>query len=110
MAITVNIYYSGEGDNAELFAQEMLKRGIVDKIRGEKGNIRYEYFIPLESANTILLIDSWENQDALDAHHNSPMMSDIISLREKYKLTMRVERYIRDEEIPDSDKKFIKDR
>ena len=44
MAITVNIYYTGEGKNAVNFAEEMVSSGIVDDIRNEAGNLRYEYF------------------------------------------------------------------
>ena len=44
----------------------------------------------------VLLIDSWENQHALDIHHASPMMNEIIELREKYDLHMKVERYVSD--------------
>ena len=109
MAITINIYYNGKNGNAKKFAEEMLSSGIVDKIRAEKGNLRYEYFIPVDDAETVLLIDSWENQEALDTHHATPMMKEIISLREKYDLTMKVERFVSDEAgIPEKDKAFIK--
>ena len=107
MAITVNIYYTGENGNAKKFAEEMVSRGIVDEIRKEKGNIRYEYFIPINDDETVLLIDSWENQAAIDMHHNTPMMKEIINLREKYDLHMKVERYISDE-LPDKDESFIR--
>ncbi len=110
MAITINIYYKGENNNARLFAQEMTKSGVVDEIRAEKGNIQYEYFFPMNDENTVLLIDTWESQEAIDAHHQSPMMSKIIELREKYNLTMAVQRYVSDEYgIPDKDKKFIRE-
>ena len=110
MALTVNIYYSGTGGNARKFAEEMLSSGIVDEIRVKEGNLKYEYFFPMNDNETLLLIDSWENQDALDKHHASPMMQKIVDLREKYNLTMRVERYITDEAgIPDKDKVFIKE-
>ncbi len=110
MAITINIYYTGENGNAKLFAEEMISSGVVDEIKAEKGNIRYDYFFPMNDNNTILLIDSWESQEAIDIHHHSPMMSKIIALREKYSLTMRVERYLSDENgVPDKDKKFIKE-
>ena len=107
MSITVNIYYSGENGNARKFAEEMMKSGTVDKIRKEKGNLRYEYIQPLDDPETILLIDSWEDQAAIDMHHASPMMSAIAELRQKYALKMRVERYIADNGIPEFDKKFI---
>ena len=109
MAITINIYYTGENGNAQKFAEEMVASGIVNEIRAEEGNIRYEYFFPLEDNKTVLLIDSWKDQQSIDAHHASPMMAKIMQLREKYNLHMKVERYLSDETgIPAQDKKFIK--
>ncbi len=108
MAITIHIYYKGAGENARLFAYEMTKGGVVDAIRAEKGNLRYEYFFPMQDETTVLLIDSWESQFALDAYHASPMMAKITELREKYALTMTVERYVTDDGgIPERDKAFI---
>lgn len=108
MAITVNIYYSGKNGNARKFAEEMIKTGIVDEIRQENGNLRYEYFLPLDDPETILLIDSWANQEAIDVHHSLPLMKTIIELREKYDLHMKVERYVSDE-LPQTDKDFIRE-
>ena len=108
MSITVNIYYTGENGNARKFAEEMVQSGTVDKIRNEEGNLRYAYFQPFDDAETVLLIDQWTSQDAIDIHHASPMMQTIAELREKYGLKMKVERYISDEGgIPDKDKEFI---
>ena len=109
MAITVNIYYTGINGSAKKFAKEMIDSGIVDQIRAEKGNLRYEYFSPLNDDETILLIDSWENQEAIDVHHASPMMVEIMRLREKYDLHMKVERYISDDEaFSDKDAAFLR--
>lgn len=93
MSITINIYYTGENGSARKFAEEMTKTGVVDRIRSEEGNLRYEYFVPFDDDETVLLIDSWKDQEALDIHHASPMMAEIAALREKYDLHMRVERY-----------------
>lgn len=108
MAFTINIYYTGSNGSAKQFAEEMISSGIVDEIRSKKGNLRYEYFSPLNDNETILLIDSWENQDALDEHHKSETMNKIMELRNKYDLHMKVERYIL-EQNNDKDKKYIKD-
>ena len=94
MSLTVNLYYSGDNGNARRFADEMISSGIVDAVRAEEGNERYEYFIPLDDPQTVLLIDQWKDQAALDAHHKSPMMAQIAQLREKYRLRLRVERYV----------------
>lgn len=110
MGITVNIYYRGENGNARKFAEEMTASGVVGDIRAEEGNIRYEYFFPMDDKETVLLIDSWKDQHSIDVHHASPMMARITELREKYDLHMEVERYLSDESgVPVSDKAFIKE-
>ena len=91
--ITVNLYYKGQNGSARRFAEEMESSGIADAIRAEKGNLRYEYFQPLNDPETVLLIDSWRDQAAIDAHHESPMMRELAALREKYDLHMTAERF-----------------
>ena len=109
MSLTVNIYYTGENGNARKFAEEMEQSGTAAAIRAEKGNLKYEYFYPVNDKETVLLIDSWENQEAIDAHHATPMMNKITELRNKYDLHMRVERYVPDEQgVPEQDDKFIR--
>lgn len=109
MAITINIFYTGRNGNAKKFAEEMIESGIVRDIRAEEGNLKYEYFFPMDDDETVLLIDSWKNQETLDKHHATEMMQKIIALREKYDLHMRVERYVSDElGIPEQDRMYIK--
>lgn len=96
MSIVVNIYYTGTGGNARKFAEEMEAGGIAAKVRGEEGNLRYDYFFPMADPETVLLIDGWKDQKALDRHHASPMMEKIVELRKKYDLDVRVERYAPD--------------
>lgn len=106
MSITINLYYTGKNGSAKAFAEEMEKSGIANRIRSEKGNLRYDYFLPVNDSETVLLIDSWENQQALDIHHSSPMMQEIARLREKYDLHMKAKRYISEENS--EDEKFIR--
>ena len=94
MSITVNLCYTGRNGSARRFAEEMTATGIVDAVRAEEGNERYEYFLPMDDPETVLLIDRWRDQAALDVHHKSPMMAQIAALREKHQLRLRVERYI----------------
>lgn len=110
MAITVNIYYSGVNGNAKKFAEEMVSKGIVNDIRAEDGNLRYEYFFPMEDQEMVLLIDSWKDQHSIDVHHASPMMAKITELREKYDLHMKVERYVSDKSgVPETDSAFVRE-
>ena len=105
--ITVNLYYKGVNGNARAFAEEMESSGIADAIRAEEGNLRYEYFQPLDDPETVLLIDSWSDQKAIDAHHASPMMKQLTELRDKYDLHMTVERFVNDEY--ESDNQYVRE-
>ena len=98
MSIVVNLYYTGTDGSARRFAEEMETSGTAGLIRKENGNEQYRYFFPMDDPETVLLIDAWRDQAAIDAHHASPMMATIAQLREKYDLHMRVERYIADED------------
>lgn len=93
MSITINIYYTGKNGSARAFAEEMTSSGVVDRVRAEEGNERYEYFLPMDDPETVLLVDRWRDQAAIDAHHKSPMMEEIAILRKKYNLKMRVEKF-----------------
>lgn len=110
MSIVVNIYYTGSGGNARKFAEEMEAGGTAGEIRREEGNLRYDYFFPMADPETVLLIDCWKDQEAIDRHHASPMMEKIAKLRVKYDLHMRVERYVSDEGgMPEADRRFVKE-
>ena len=104
--ITINLYYKGENGNARLFAEDMEASGIADAIRAEEGNLRYQYFLPMNDPETVLLIDSWRDQSAIDAHHASPMMGQLAALRDKYDLHMTVERFVSEE--LGTDEQFIR--
>lgn len=86
----------------------MITSGTVDAIRNETGNIGYDYFLPMNNEETVLLIDSWEDQESIDIHHQSPMMKTIMELRDKYDLHMRMERYRSEDTTSDCDQKYVK--
>lgn len=108
-SITMNLYYTGVDGNAVKFVEEMESSGTADAIRAEEGNLRYDYFFSASDPETVLLIDSWTSQGAIDAHHATPMMQTIAALREKYDLHMSAERYFRaEEDVPTTDETFIR--
>ena len=50
----------------------------------------------------------WEDQEALDVHHASPEMKQILDLRDKYGLEVHAERFIASsDEIPEWDRSFL---
>lgn len=107
MSFSMNLYYKGGNGSARAFAQEMVSSGIVDEIRCMDGCLRYEYFVSLSDPETVLLIDTWRDQKALDEYHASPLMDAVAMLREKHDLHMKAERYSEDR-MSDEDRSFIR--
>ena len=110
MSIVVLLKYTGKNGNAQRFAREMEESGIAAQIRQEEGNLRYDYYLTLADPETVLLIDEWKDQQALDVHHATPMMGEIMKLREKYDLHVRAERMISDDHgVPAHDRAFLRE-
>ena len=107
MSFSMNLYYTGENRKARAFAVEMISGGIAERIRQIDGCLRYEYFISLSDPETVLLIDAWRDQKALDEYHASSLMAEVAKLRDKYDLHMKAERYIGDE-MSDEDRSFLR--
>ena len=90
--ITINIRYTAENGNVRKYVEEMESSGIAARIRAVEGCLGYEYFYPADDPNGLLLIDSWENQEALNRYHSSPARNEAAALREKYGLGGRTVR------------------
>ncbi|MFC3929079.1 putative quinol monooxygenase [Streptococcus caprae] len=110
MSITFLLTYTGKAGAAQAFVQEMESSGITAVIRSREGNLRYDYYVSHADSNTVLLVDSWASQEALDIHHASPEMEKIVALREKYDLRMTAERLVSDDDnFSAHDRSFIRD-
>ena len=90
--LTINIRYTGENGSARKYVEEMESSGIAARIRAIEGCLAYDYFYPADDPEGLLLIDSWENQEALNRYHASPAMQEAAALREKYDLGNRTVR------------------
>jgi quinol monooxygenase YgiN len=90
--MTINIRYKAENGNACKYVEEMESSGVADKIRAIEGCLSYEYFYPADDPDGLLLIDSWQDQEALNRYHSSPAIQEAAALREKYGLGGRTVR------------------
>lgn len=93
MSICINVIYRGPEGAARAFAEEMIAAGTVDAIRALPGNICYDYNQPIEEPDAILLIDRWESQSTLDGYYKSPLLEKVVATREKYGLTLDIQRF-----------------
>lgn len=82
--ILLEVHYSIKHGKRDEFCQKILEAGIADASRNEKGNLKYDYYIPLDSDDEICLIELWENSQAQLEHKTLPHFQKLGELKELY--------------------------
>lgn len=109
MAITVNIYYTGNRGAARKFAEEMTVSGVVDAIRAEAGEPAVCLFLPHGGPGDCAADRQLARSAGFGHPPRLPHDGADRRLREQYDLHMRVERYLSDETPTTSqDEAFIR--
>lgn len=81
--LILHVTYTAKPGMAHRFVEE-LEQGPALKVRAEKGNICYDYFFSSSDQNKILLVEKWQDEDALALHMETPQMREIRLLKEEY--------------------------
>ena len=82
--IILNVEYTMKPGRREAFVQAVKDTGILAKIRGEEGCVRYEYFAALDEPTKLLLVEEWADQAALDSHQGREHMEELKILKPNY--------------------------
>ena len=62
------VTYHLKKESAEEFLRKLGEIGIPGLVRGERGCIRYDYYVPAEENGTLLLLEEWESAPDYVAH------------------------------------------
>lgn len=79
-----NIYVTFEciPGKREEFVELVKSEGILDAIRAEDGNHRYEYFYSSSNETKLLLVEAWETKAHQQVHMTQPHMTKLKALKE----------------------------
>lgn len=66
------------------YMKDVLEQGIIDKSRAEDGCIRYEYFYPVGSDNTLFLWEQWESREHQAIHCQTEHFKALGEIKVKY--------------------------
>ena len=72
------------------YLREANEQGIPEKSRAEDGCIRYDYFYPVESDNTLFLWEQWESREHQQAHCQTEHFAALGKLKEKYEAQTQI--------------------
>lgn len=92
MVICVNTYQVKHGQLHKLVSA-LVSSGIEKTLRETKGNVCFNFSVPVEGKDILYLTDIWEDEAAFQAHLSSPATQAWGELKEKYVESSQVRRY-----------------
>nr|WP_243136648.1 putative quinol monooxygenase [Acetobacterium paludosum] len=91
--LLVNVRYTVKPGKRNAFLEETSRQGIISESRTEPGNIKYEYYIPVESENDLFLMEMWVSSEAQAAHGKTAHYKMLQALKEEYITAITIEKY-----------------
>lgn len=82
--LTLLVTYTAKPGMRETFLRALAARGIPDMIRAEAGCLQYDYYLSIERADEILLLERWTSPRAQTAHLGQPHMAALREIKEQY--------------------------
>ena len=93
--IVLNVTYRCKPDMREPFLERILAEGIDAACRAEAGNIRYDYYLPFDGGDELLLVEKWRDAGALKTHSEMPHFIRLAAIKPTYVTETIVERFER---------------
>ena len=91
--IVLNVTYKCKPGAREEFLEMIMAHGIDVASRAETGNVKYDYYIPVENEDERLLVEKWANSDALALHSRQPHFAKLGELKPEYVTETVIERF-----------------
>ncbi|MBR4874013.1 MAG: antibiotic biosynthesis monooxygenase [Clostridia bacterium] len=90
---SIYVVYTAKEGLRKAFLEAIHKEDIPAKVRAEDGCIRYDYFLPLDAENDILLIEEWESEEKQQIHVAQPHMARLRELKDPYIASTRLGKF-----------------
>ncbi len=91
--LTMIVYYRCKDGQRDAFVSALKKENIAEKSRVEPGNVQYEYFLPLDDANTVLLMEKWESVEAQKIHTETENFKKLGEIKATFVYSVEIEKY-----------------
>ena len=92
--IVLNVTYKCKPGLRDEFLEMIITEGIDVACRTEAGNIKYDYYLPADGSDDLLLVEKWRDADALAEHGRQPHYARLGDLKPEYVTETIIEKYI----------------
>lgn len=90
--LTLYVRYLAKPGCRETFLRQLTTHGVIDAIRREDGCLRYDYFLSVQNADEILLVEQWESGEKQQVHLRTAHMDRLRELKAQYVADARLGR------------------
>ncbi|WP_051204935.1 putative quinol monooxygenase [Butyrivibrio sp. VCD2006] len=91
--IVLNVTYKCKAGKRNDFLDVIQKEGIDEASRAEEGNVKYEYYLPVADSDEVLLVEKWQNADAITQHGQQPHYKRLGELKADFVVDTIIERF-----------------
>ena len=91
--IVMHVTYKCKPDMRDEFLEMIFTEGIDAASRAEEGNIKYDYYTPVDSSDELLLVEKWSDADVLALHHAQPHFVRLGELKKEFVVETVIEKY-----------------
>ena len=91
--IVLNVTYKCKPDMRDEFLEMIYKEGIDAASRAEEGNIKYDYYMPVDNSDDLLLVEKWRDAEALAAHGKQEHFARLGELKKEFVWDTIIEKF-----------------
>lgn len=91
--VLLNVMYTLKSGCKEEFINLLRQQNIIEDTRQEPGNIRYEFFFPIEDNHDILLVEQWQDEQDFQSHLKTPHYKKFQQLKLQYIRDINIEKF-----------------
>lgn len=91
--ILVCVRYVVKEGKRDKFLKEVDEQGIIRESKAEPGNLKYEYSLPIDSENDLILTEIWTNSTTQIEHGKTEHYQKLQALKKKYVQDVSIEKY-----------------
>lgn len=92
--IILNVTYKCKPWRRDAFLEAIRAEGIDAACRAEAGNIKYDYYRPVDGSDELLLVEKWQDAEVLAAHGKQPHLARLGEIKAEFVDDTVIEKYV----------------
>ena len=76
------------------FLEMIMAEGIDVACRAEDGNLKYDYYIPTDDNDDLLLVEKWRDAEVLAEHSKQPHFARLGEIKKDYVNDTIIEKFV----------------